>query len=124
MTESQDPMARATRLAANAAAAAVIVFVALWVLSTQVETIREVSPFADDPWDAFATYAAIFLPFVAGPTWIRSLRHRAPILPATTARRIRWGSGLAGAIVLVASAADLQAVGTIGFPADAGLGAT
>jgi hypothetical protein len=117
-------MTRATRLAANAAAGAVLIFAALWLLSTQVETVRAFSRFAVDPWDAVATYAAIFLPFVAGPTWIRSLSHRAPLLPDETARRIRWGSGLASAIVLAAAATDLQAIATIGYPADAGLAAT
>lgn len=124
MTQSRDPSTRATRLAANVAAATVIVFAALWLLSTQVEAIRAASPFADDPWDAVATYAAIFLPFVAGPTWIRSLRHRAPLLPDATARRIRWGAGLASAIVLVAAATDLSAIAAIGFPADPGVAAT
>ena len=116
---SRDPVTRSTRLAANAAAVAVLAFAVLWFLTTQNRAVREVSPFADDPWDAFATYAAIFLPFVAGPTWVRSLRHRGPALPVITARRIRWGSGLAAAIVLVAAAVDLQAILMLGWPAEA-----
>jgi hypothetical protein len=113
-------MTRATRLAANVAAASVVLFAVLWLLTTQVSAIRALSPFGDDPWDAIATYAAIFLPFVAGPTWIRSLRHRSPRLPPTTARRIRWGSSVAATIVLVAAATDLVAIAGIGWPADAG----
>jgi hypothetical protein len=120
MPGSADPTTRSTRLAASVAAASVVVYAVVWLLSTQVATIRAVSPFADDPWDAIATYAAIFLPFVAGATWIRSLRHRGPLLAAATARRIRWGSGLAAAIVLVAAAADAQAIATIGFAAGGG----
>jgi hypothetical protein len=123
MPGSPDRSTRTTRLSANVAAASVVLYAALWFLSTQVDAIRAVSPFADDPWDAIATYAAIFLPLVAGATWIRSLRHRGPLLAAATARRIRWGSGLAAAIVLVTAAADAQAIATIGFAPDAGLGA-
>jgi hypothetical protein len=121
MNGSRDPATRATRVAANAAAASVIAFALLWLLSTQVRSVRAISPFAVDPWDVFATYAAIFLPFVAGPTWVRSLRHRGPILPRSTARRIRWGSALAAFIVVVATAADVHAIVMVGWPADAGI---
>jgi hypothetical protein len=120
MPGSADPTTQTTRLAANIAAAGVVIYALLWLLSTQVDAIRAVSPFAEDPWDAIATYAAIFLPFVAGATWIRSLRHRGPALAAATARRIRRGSGVAAAIVLVAAAADAQAIATIGFAPEAG----
>jgi hypothetical protein len=114
---SGDPGTRTTRNAANGAAASVVAFAVLWLLTTQVEAIRALSPFAVDPWDAFATYAAIFLPFVAGPTWIRSLSHRERTLPLVIARRIRWGSGLAAAIVIAACAVDAQAIATVGWPA-------
>jgi hypothetical protein len=114
---------RATRLTALTSAAAVVAFALFWALTTQVKSIRAVSPFAGDPWDAFATYAAIFLPFVALPTWIRSLRHREPMLPSVIARRIRWGAGLAAGIVTLATAADLQAIVTVGWPAEAGVAA-
>lgn len=120
MSVSRDPVTRWTRLAANAAAASVVAFALLWLLTTQVSAVRAISPFADDPWDAFASYAAIFLPFVAGPTWIRSLRHRGPILALSTARRICWGSAVAALIVVVAAAADVHAIATIGWPADVG----
>jgi hypothetical protein len=120
MPRSPHPTTRTTRDAANVAAAAVVVYTVLWLLSTQVKDIRAFSPFADDPWDGVATYSAIFLPFVAGATWIRSLRHRSPLLPAATASRIRWGSGLAAAIVLLAAGVDAQAILALGFPSGAG----
>jgi hypothetical protein len=120
MSRSAHPSTRATRDAANAAASAVLVYAVLWVVSTQVKPIRAVSPFAEDPWDAIASFAAIILPFVAGATWIRSLRHREPSLAGATARRIRWGSTVSAAIVLVASAADAQAIAAVGFPPHAG----
>ncbi len=120
---SPDRATRATRDAANIAAAAVVGYAILWVLSTQVATIREFSPFGDDPWDAFASYAAIFLPVVASATWIRSLRHRERVLPAATASRIRLGSGLAAGIVLIAAGVDAQAIVANGFGPEAGVGA-
>jgi len=113
-------MTRDTRRAANVAAASVVVFAVLWLLTTQVSAIRALSPMSDDPWDAVATYAAIFLPFIAGPTWVRSLRHRLPQLPTVTARRIRWGASVAAAIVVVASTTDIVAIATIGWPPGAG----
>ena len=120
MARSADATTRATRDGANASAFAVLVYAVLWVLSTQVGSFRAVSPFADDPWDAFASFAAIFLPIVAGATWIRSLRHRGRILSPVTASRIRWGSGLASGIVLIAAGADLHAMLTVGFGPDPG----
>ena len=116
---SPDPVTRSTRLAANAGAIAVVVYASLWFATTQVRSIRDVSPFAEDPWDAVASYAAIFLPMVAGATWIRSLRHRGPILPPATAARIRWGAGLAVAIVLASVAADLIAFVAVPGPGPA-----
>jgi hypothetical protein len=124
VTRSPDATTRATRDAANVAAAAVVVYALLWLLSTQVKSIRAVSPFSDDPWDAFATYAFIFLPLVAGATWIRSIRHRERVLQARTASRIRWGSGLAAGIVLVAAGSAAEAIVSIGFAPDAGTEAT
>ena len=64
MPRSADRATRATRDAANASAGAVAAFALLWLLSTQASWIRAWSPFAEDPWDAVMTYAAIFLPFV------------------------------------------------------------
>ena len=120
MSRSADPATRRTRDAANAAAAVVVLFAALWFLTTQVHAIRDVSPFGEDPFDAVATYATIVLPFVAGATWIRSLSHRGPVLPARTATRIRWGSTAAVLIVLAAALADLDAILTSGWPPAAG----
>src|SRR5690349_1887103 len=120
MPRSADRATRATRDAANASAGAVAAFALLWLLSTQASWIRAWSPFAEDPWDAVMTYAAIFLPFVAGPTWIRSLAHRDPLLPTATARRIRWGAGLAAGLVTLAAVVDLQAIVTVGFESGAG----
>ena len=88
----------------------------LWVVSTQIEAIRANSPFSDDPWDFVASYASIFLPVVAGATWVRSLRHREDVLPAGTAKRIRWGSAASVAIVLAAVVTDVVAIATVPVP--------
>jgi hypothetical protein len=107
-----DELTRSTRVAANAAVLAVVMFSVLWVATTQVSWIRDASPFADDPWDAVASYAAIFLPLVAGATWIRSLSHRGVVLPPVTAARIRRGAGLAIGIVLASVGGDVLAIAT------------
>ncbi len=95
MIDPRDPATRATRLAANAAALAVVAWAALWFVTTQIHQVRAASPFGDDPWDLVASYAAIFLPIVVGATWVRSLRHRGPHLEAATASRIRTGVAIA-----------------------------
>jgi hypothetical protein len=120
VSRSSDPATRATRDAANAAAGVVVLYAGLWFLTTQVRAIRELSPFGDDPFDAVATYAAIVLPFLAGATWVRSLRHREPVLPSRTATRIRWGSAAAVVVVAASAAADLAAIGSPGWPPEAG----
>src|SRR4051794_6727767 len=120
MANPDDELTRPTRRATVASAAAVSAYTLLWLVSTQVDAMRSISPFADDPWDAIATYVAIFLVFVAGSTWIRALGHRERILAAGTASRLRWGSGLAAALVLAAAGADLQAIIATGFRPDAG----
>ena len=115
MSRSADPMTRTTRVAANASAAVVCLFAALWFATTQVRAIRDLSPFSEDPFDGVATYAVIGLSIVAGATWVRSLRHRGPVLAAPTAARIRWGSAIAVLIVLASTASDLQAILSTGW---------
>ena len=110
MTGPRDPATRATRLAANAAALAVVVWAALYLVTTQIPSMRVASPFAEDPWDAVVSYAAIFLPLVVGATWIRSLRHRGTHLEAATARRIHAGVGIALVTIAVNVASDAVAV--------------
>jgi hypothetical protein len=116
MTDVRDPATRATRLAANAAAFAVVAWAVLYLVTTQISSIRAASPFADDPWDAVVSYAAIFLPLVVGATWIRSLRHRGPRLEAATARRIRTGVTFAQLIIVVNVASDAVALMVVPLP--------
>jgi hypothetical protein len=110
VARSVDDLTRRVRDAANASAVAVLAYAVLWLVTTQVRSVREVSPFGDDPYDLVASYAAIFLPLVAGATWIRSLAHRGALLPRSVAWRITLGSGIAVAIVGAAVATDLIAM--------------
>ncbi|MDP9249887.1 MAG: hypothetical protein M3O78_00755, partial [Chloroflexota bacterium] len=82
----------------------------LYLVTTQIANFRAVSPFADDPWDAVVSYAAIGLPLVVGATWVRSLRHRGTHLQAATAQRIRTGVAIALLIIGVNVASDLVAL--------------
>lgn len=124
MARSVDPLTRQVRDAANASAVAVLAYAVLWLVTTQVHSVREASPFGDDPYDLVASYAAIFLPLVAGATWIRSLAHRGAVLPRRVATRITLGSGIAVAIVAAALIADLIAMlVTPGWLGAAGLSA-
>ena len=124
MARSVDPLTRHVRDAANASAVAVLAYAVLWLITTQDHSVRAVSPFGDDPYDLVASYAAIFLPLVAGATWIRSLAHRGFVLPRAVASRITLGSGIAVAIVGAALVADVVAMlVTPGWLSAAGLSA-
>jgi hypothetical protein len=109
---------RATRLAANTAACAVVLFGLLCFLTTQVQDLRETLPFTLDPYDAVVSYAVMAIGLVAGATWVRSLRHREPVLDPAVARRIRLGVGIALAIMGLTLVSD--AVAYAAPPADAG----
>src|SRR2546430_1166388 len=50
--------------ATRATAQAILAFAALFVASAQVATLRAQSPWADDPYDAISSYAAIALPLI------------------------------------------------------------
>jgi hypothetical protein len=117
MTAPSDPTTRATRLAANAAALAVLAWAALFLVTKQISWVETASPFANDPWDFVVSYAAIFLPLVVGATWIRSRRHRGPHLDAATARRIRAGVTLTLVIIGVNVVSDAVALVVVPAPA-------
>ena len=121
MARSNDLLTRRTRDAANAAAAAVVIFAWLFFLTTQIGPVRAVSPFGEDPYDLAASFAVILLPIVAGATLVRSLAHRGARLPVRIARRIVIGSAIAVAIIGVALVADVAAMlETPGWVAAAG----
>jgi hypothetical protein len=112
VARSGDPLTRRVRDAANGAAVAVVVYAVLWLLTTQVRAVREVSPFGEDPWDLVASFAVVMLPLVVGATFVRSVAHRGPRLERPVARRIALGSGIAVAIVAAAVLTDIVAITT------------
>jgi hypothetical protein len=120
MTDQRDPTTRATRLAANAAAFAVVAWAILYVVTTQIAGVRAASPFGNDPWDIMVSYSAIFLPIVVGATWVRSLRHRGAHLEAATASRIRSGVAIALVTIGVNVASDALALAVVAAPATDG----
>ena len=92
-----------------------MLFGATWALTTQVSSIRVTLPFADDPYDAVVSVAALLLPLVVGVTWLRSVRQRAPDgIPAAVRARIHVGVGLAVGLVLAAVGAQAAAVVALG----------
>ena len=109
---------RTTRLAANTAAIAVVLFGLFCFVTTQVHALRETLPFTVDPYDAVESYALMAIGLVAGVTWVRSLRHREPVLDGHVARRIRLGAGMVLAIIGMTLASDVAAY--LAPPADAG----
>jgi hypothetical protein len=123
MLETACRLTVSTRRAANATAAAVVSFAALYAGSTQIADVRAVSPFADDPFDAVVSFAVIGLALVVGATWLRSISHRGPLLDPAVARRIRRGATIALALVGVTLLSDVVAMTTVRVePIDARFG--
>jgi hypothetical protein len=86
---------RLTRRAANAVALAVVVFLALFVFSAELPSVRAHSPWAEDPYDVVISFAALLVPLVAVLTFVRCQRWRglAP-MPAPALRRVMRGVGV------------------------------
>jgi hypothetical protein len=106
---------RVTLRAANAAASTVVAFWTLFVVSTQISPVREHSPWAEDPYDAVVSFAALVVPVVAAVTFMRCQRWRGSRpMPAYAIRQILRGVGVAlagiGATVIVGVAALLAQV--------------
>ena len=86
---------RLTRRAANAAAVADVVFMALFVFSAELPSVRAHSPWAEDPYDVVISFAALLVPLVAVLTFVRCQRWRglAP-MPAPPLRQVMRGVGV------------------------------
>jgi hypothetical protein len=67
---------RLTRRAPNAAALVVVAFWALFVFSAELPDVRAHSPWAEDPYDAVISFAALLVPLVAVVTFVRCQRWR------------------------------------------------
>jgi hypothetical protein len=75
-SHAEREVTRAVRRAGNLAASATVLFIGLFWLSSEIESVRTVSPWADDPWDAVMSIAALVVPVVAAMTFIRAQRWR------------------------------------------------
>ncbi len=61
---------RLTRRAAYAAAPAVVAFGALFMVSAQIQAVRAHSPWAEDPYDAMVSLAALVVAPITVVTFI------------------------------------------------------
>ena len=86
---------RLTRRAANAVALAVVVFLALFVFSAELPSVRAHSPWAEDPYDVVISFAALLVPLVAVLTFVRCQRWRGLTpMPAPALRQVMRGAGV------------------------------
>jgi hypothetical protein len=118
----RDPTTRTALDTANATFLAVIGFGLLVGISTQLENVRLQAPWAVDPYDAVASFAMLFVPIVAGLTWVRCARWRqASAYPSFAVVEIIRGCVISLFAIAVTDAAYLVAVAQHGFPTDAPL---
>lgn len=89
-------------------------FLAFAWLTTQVESLRAVLPFTEDPYDAVTSFAVIAIGIVGGATVVRWLAQarRAPDLAVE--RRIALGAALVTGTATIALAADAVALIVVG----------
>jgi hypothetical protein len=96
--------------ATRATTLSILAFGTLFAVSAQVAGLRTESPWSDDPYDALSSYAAIVVPLVMLPTWIRVARYaRTQTLPVYAVRHILRGNALALCWVVAALTSDTAA---------------
>jgi hypothetical protein len=112
---SERVMTRAVRQAGNLAACATVLFIGLFWVSSEIESVRSVSPWADDPWDAVMSIAALVVPVVAAITFIRAQRWRGsgPI-PVAAHRLVLRGILVALSGIAAATLAGIAATAAAG----------
>jgi hypothetical protein len=104
-------VADAVRRACVVATGAALSFGALFAISTQFASIRAHSPWAEDPYDAVLSIAALVLPFVAAITCVRYLRWRRPgAIPVFAARQMLRGTAVALGLVWASVGACITAL--------------
>jgi hypothetical protein len=104
-------VADAVRGACVVAAGAALSFGALFAISTQFASIRAHSPWAEDPYDAVVSIAALVLPVVAAITCVRYLRWRRPgAIPLFAARQMLRGTAVALGLVWASVGACMAAL--------------
>jgi hypothetical protein len=101
----------AVRRTGVVAAGAVVSFGALFAISTQFPSIRAHSPWAEDPYDAVLSIAALVLPVVAAITCVRYLRWRRPdAIPVFAARQMLRGTAVTLGLVWASVGACIAAL--------------
>jgi hypothetical protein len=101
----------AVRRTCMVAAGAAVSFGALFAISTQFASIRALSPWAEDPYDAVVSIAALVLPVVAAITCVRYLRWRRPgAIPIFAARQMLRGTAVALGLVWASVGACMAAL--------------
>jgi hypothetical protein len=102
---------RLTRRATNAAALAVVGFWALFVFGTELPAVRAHSPWAEDPYDAVVSFAALVVLVVAVVTFVRCQRWRGPApMSPSAVRQVLRGVGVVLLAIGATVAADLAAL--------------
>src|SRR5439155_2848629 len=95
--------ADAVRRTCRVAAGAVMSFGVLFAISTKFGSIRAHSPWAEDPYDAVVSLAALVLPVVAAVTGVRYLRWRPPrAIPSFAVREMLRGTAVSLGLVWAA----------------------
>ena len=86
-------------------------FWALFVFSAELPAVRPHSPWAEDPYDAVDSFAALLVPLVAVLTFVRCQRWRgSAAMPASAVRQILRGVGVALMATGATVVADLTAL--------------
>lgn len=102
---------RLARRAANAAALAVSVFLALFVFSAEIPSVRAHSPWAEDPYDAVVSFSVLLVVLVASVTFVRCQRWRGPRpMPPQAIRYVLRGVSVVLAAVGATVVADTAAL--------------
>lgn len=98
------------RVAATAAAVAVVTWIVLAWVSSEIPAVRAQSPWSEDPPDLFVSLAVLVVGFVTMVTFVRVQRHaRRPIMPAATGDDVLRGMIVVLGAIAVADAAQVAA---------------
>ena len=95
-------------------AAATALFVVTAWLTTQIESLRAVLPFTEDPFDAVVSFALVGIGVIGGLTLVRAAGQRRRPFDRAVARRIAIGATLAAITAALALGSDLVAVLLVG----------
>ncbi len=107
--ERTDETGRAALTAIWAALSATGLFEALSLLESQDKTVRATSPWQDDPYDVFVSFAIFAVPMLAGVVMLRLLAWRAPGGPDRAHQMLR-ATGAMIALVWITLIAEWTAV--------------